>query len=191
MNGVNDVSDFWALELPLCHANPSPSISVEILLHSENVWPSSSVALLTLVAFHFFSPSLSDLDCISRALFAIEDCVMPLKLKWAAIITIFIARVYISTKAWLGFPPVPALPVITKSSLIKHNPFSEELVSSPLPGSVLACDNTDKSMLGFLHIKADGGSSGGGGGGGICHLLCQLVPQRRVMSLPDVHFYFY
>lgn len=57
----------------------------------------------------------------------------------------------------------------------------------------MACDNTEKSMLGLLHIKADGGSVGGGGGSGgrgICHLLCQLVPQRRVMSLPDVHFIF-
>lgn len=83
-------------------------------------------------------------------------------------ITIFIGWVYISTKAWLGFRPVPALPLITKSSLIKHNPFSEELVSSPLPGHVLAYDNTDKSVLGFLHIKAGGGSGveGGGVGGG-------------------------
>lgn len=64
----------------------------------KNVQPSSSVALLTLgsLSFLFF---LSDLDCISRALFAVEDYVMPLKLKWAAIITIFMARVYISTKA--------------------------------------------------------------------------------------------
>lgn len=30
----------------------------------------------------------------------------------------------------------------------------------------MACDNTDKSILGFLHIKANGGSVGGGGGGG-------------------------
>lgn len=29
----------------------------------------------------------------------------------------------------------------------------------------MACDNTEKSMLGLLHIKADGGSVGGGGGG--------------------------
>lgn len=73
--------------------------------------------------------------------------------------------VYISTKAWLGFPLTLALPVITKSSLIKHNPSSEELVSSPLPGPILACDNTGESVLGFLHIKADGGGDIGGGGG--------------------------
>lgn len=159
---VNDVSDFCALGLRLCHANPSSSISVEILLRSENILVHNSVALLTLGCLSFFFFLLSDLDCISRGLFAVKDCVMLLKLKWTAIITIFMAWVYISTKAWLGFPPVLALPVITKSSLIKHNPFSEELVSSPLPGPVLACDNTDKSMLGFLHIKADGGSGVGG-----------------------------
>lgn len=72
MNVVNDVSDFCALGLLLCHTNPSLSISVEILLHSENMLPSSSVALPTLGSlyfFIFFSLSLSDLDCISSALF--------------------------------------------------------------------------------------------------------------------------
>lgn len=58
---------------------------------------------------------------------------------------------------------------------------------SSLRPHFLAGDNTDKSMPGLLHIKANGG---GLGGRGICHLLCQLVPQRRVMSLPDVHFNF-
>lgn len=117
-------SDFSALGLPLCHANLSPTI----WCGSEKVLPFSSVAL----------PTFVDLDCISRSPFAAEDCVMPLKLKCAAVITIFMGRVYISTKAWLGYPLVRA-----RSSPVKHNPFSEELVSSPLPGPVLAGDNTD------------------------------------------------
>lgn len=161
MNRVNEVSGFCAVGLPLCYVNPSPSICVEILLHSENVRPSSSVAPLTLGSLSFFF-SLSDLDCISRAPFCCRRLCNASQAQMGCNYHNLYGRVYISTKAWLGFLPVSALPVITKSSLIKHNPFSEEWVSSPLPGPVLACDNTDKSMLGFLHIKAVGVGRNGG-----------------------------
>lgn len=180
MNVLNNISDFCALGLRPCRANSCLSTSVEIPLHSENALPCSSVA-----PGFFFScfpcfPPVSDLDCISRSLFAVADFLMPLKLKWAALIAVFMGWVYISTKAWLCFASVPALPVITKSFPIKQNPFSEELVSSPLPGPVLACDNTDKSMHGFSHAKADVG----GGGEEVTRLrsavfLCQSVPPEE------------
>lgn len=38
----------------------------------------------------------------------------------------------------------------------------------------MACDNTDKSILGFLqflHIKTNGGSVGGGGGGDLSSFM--------------------
>lgn len=104
MNRVNEVSSFCAVGLPLCNVNPSLSICVEILLHSENVRPSSSVAPLTLGSLSFFSPSLIWI-VFPEPLFAVEDCVMPLKLKWAVIITIFMAEYTFPPKRDLAFSP--------------------------------------------------------------------------------------
>lgn len=90
MNGLNDVSDFCPPGLPPCRANPCLSVSVEILLHSENVLPSSSVALPTLGSLSIKKKKKSLIWIVfPEPLFAVKDCVMPLKLKWAAIITIF------------------------------------------------------------------------------------------------------
>lgn len=84
---------------------------------------------------------------------------MPLRLKWATIITTFTDWVYISTKAWLRVSQRPSIAGVTESSLINQNPASKKLV----PGSDLACDNTDKRALGCLHIKVDGGGGCGRG----------------------------
>lgn len=47
-----------------------------------------------------------------------------------------------------------------ESSLIKQNAGGEEAVSSPLPGSVLACDNTGERVCVFFFLAGGGRGNG-------------------------------
>lgn len=130
MTGVNDVSDFCALGL-----HPSPSLSVEILLHSESVQPSSSVALLTLGSLSFFPPSLIWIVFPEPPFCCPRLCNASQAEMGCNYHNLYCLSIHFhQSVTWLS--PVSALPVITKSPLIKHKPFSEALVSSPLPGPV-------------------------------------------------------